>query len=469
VDQLDRRRAVAVIRHFLRVPEENHIDGVIPNGQPPTFRGSNLEIQSYRGREFILAGPAETGKTYAAIWLIDTLLRETPRAQAVLARKLQVSLWGTVLMTYQRIQQLRESLGEKSSSPYGGQKPEWYEYSNGSRLWIGGMDNPNKMLSGERDFIYINQAEELKLEDWEILLTRCTGRGAVTKTPMIFGDCNPGAEDHWIMKRETLKVFHSRHEDNPTLYDDDGKLTEQGHRTMQSLDSLTGVRKARLRDGKWVGAEGLYFEEWDEDLHTCDPLPDVPGDWPVWGAMDYGYSHPTAFGVFTQDNDGNIIMLGEHVQHKWLIPQHCKAIHRLIARLGLTGRVKRIVAGHDCFQQRGDREAKTIADQYAAAIDPDTGDAIGIRLEKANVDRVTGAKEIQERLGNQEIQIAPRLRIVNTCKKTISAMTRMVCDPHDPEDVLKVDADVNGEGGDDPYDMIRYAVMAKKGRTLAWA
>lgn len=372
-------------------------------------------------------------------------------------------------MTFQRIQAVREQMGEKPALPYGGQKPEWYEYPNGARLWIGGMDNPNKMLSGERDFIYINQAEELKLDDWEVLLTRCTGRGAVTKTPMIFGDCNPGAEDHWIIKRDGLRVFQSRHEDNPTLFDENGEMTEQGVRSMATLDSLTGVRKARLRYGKWVGAEGLYFEEWDEDLHTCDPLETIPADWPVWGALDYGYAHPTAFGVFTQDNDGTIFLLGEHVQHKWLVPEHCKAIRRLIERLGLTGRVKRIVAGHDCFQQRGDSEARTIADQYAAAKDPVTGELIGIKLEKANVDRVTGAKELQERLGNRELGITPRLKLYKTCTKTMSAMTRMVCDPRDPEDVLKVDADVNGEGGDDPYDMLRYGVMAKKSKALLWA
>lgn len=430
--------------------------------KPPFFRGSALEIQSYREREFLISGPAETGKTYSALWLLDSLLRETPKAQAVLARKLQVSIWGTVLVTYQRIQQLREKLGDKSAIPYGGQKPEWYEYPNGARLWIGGMDNPNKMLSGERDFIYINQAEELKLEDWEILLTRCTGRGAVTKTPMLFGDCNPGAEDHWIIKRESLKLFHSRHEDNPTLFNEAGELTEQGRRTMATLDSLTGVRKARLRDGKWVGAEGLFFEEWDEDLHVCDPLETIPADWPVWGAMDYGYAHPTAFGLFTQDNDGVIYLIGEHVQNKWLVPQHCKAIRRLMERLGVSGRIRQIVAGHDCFQQRADREAKTIADQYREAVDPETGEGIGLVLEKAILDRVTGASEILDRLGNRQLNILPRLKIYNTCKLTISCITRMVCDPRDPEDVLKVDADQNGEGGDDPYDMLRYGVMTRR-------
>lgn len=436
----------------------------------PIFRGANLAIQSYVGEpgaaktaEFMLSGPAETGKTWATVWRLDSLLRETPGAQAILARKLQVAIWGTVLVTYRRIQDLREAMGDAPAQPYGGQKPEWYQYPNGSRLWIGGMDNPQKILSGERDFIYLNQAEELSLSDWETLLTRCTGRGAVTKTPLIFGDCNPGAEDHWIIKRPELRLFETTHKDNPSLWDEVAQVwTPQGERTMATLNSLTGIRRARLRDGKWVGAEGLYFESWDESLHTCEPF-DVPGDWPIWGALDYGFAHPTAFGLFTRDNDGVIYMLAEHVQHKWLVPQHCRAIRRLAERCKIPfHRIRQIVAGHDCFQQRGDATARTIAQQYKDAVDPETGAGIGITLEKANIDRITGAKEIAERLGNQELGIAPRLKLVRErCPRTISTLTRMVCDPRDPEDVLKVDADMNGEGGDDAYDCLRYGVMQK--------
>jgi hypothetical protein len=38
----------------------------------------------------------------------------------------------------------------------------------------------------------------------------------------------------------------------------------------------------------------------------------------------------------------------------------------------------------------------------------------------------------------------------------------MVHDPHRPEDVLKVDCDDEGNGGDDWYDAFRYGVMAAR-------
>jgi phage terminase large subunit len=109
------------------------------------------------------------------------------------------------------------------------------------------MDRPGKVLSGERDGIYVNQAEELTLEDWETLTTRTTGRGAVTDVPMLFGDCNPGPPSHWILNRPSLDVLSSSHEDNPTLYDAAGQITDQGRRSMAILDALSGSARSPSR------------------------------------------------------------------------------------------------------------------------------------------------------------------------------------------------------------------------------
>ena len=434
----------------------------------PDFRGANLEIQSFRGNEWLLSGPAETGKTWATLWLLDSLLRETSFAKATLLRKLQVSVGGTVLVTFKAIQGLREKMGFAPAVPYGGEKPEWYTYPNGAKLWIGGLDNANKILSGERDFVYVNQAEELELTDWEILLTRTTGRGAVTKTPMLFGDCNPGAEDHWIIKRETLKLFHSKHKDNPSLYDEAGSLTAQGERTMATLQSLTGIRKKRLYEGQWVGAEGLFFDEFDPEeggLHVCKPFP-IPLDWPIWGALDWGFKHPLAFGLYTEDNDGIIYKIAEHVQHQWLIPFHARAIYDLYKDFDLPPElVSQIVAGHDVFAVQGgtdDQDARTKAQKFLEAYDPVTREPLPIVLEHATIDRKQGAAELMARLGNRQMGIPPTLKFFKTCKRTIATFTRVVHNPRDPEDVLKVNADpLTGEGGDDCYDETRYAVMAR--------
>jgi hypothetical protein len=417
----------------------------------PTFRGAALRAQTLRVPELMLAGPAETGKTMGALWLLDTLLSTTPKAQAGMVRKVRSDMEGTVLATYRQI----VARSGSRAHPYGGSKPEWYDYPNDARVYIGGMDNPGKVLSGDRDWIFVNQAEQLTVDDWETLSTRTTGRGAVTKNPMLFGDCNPGPADHWILRRRdagALLMLESHHEDNPTLYDAHGQLTPQGERTMAALRLLTGVRKLRLWKGLWVGAEGQFYEEWDEEIHTCDPFP-IPADWPVWGAFDYGFAHNTAFGLFTA-GDGIVYQIGEHVQNKWLPSQHARAMDALLARVGVVkARLSRIVAGHDVFQQRGDDAGETIADKYAK---------LGYAFEPATLDRINGAAEIMARLGNATEGLPATFRIFTSCPRTIACIPAMVHDPRNSEDVLKTNAESDGSGGDDPYDCLRYGLMAEQ-------
>lgn len=217
-----------------------------------TFRGGAAQAQRTTEREWILGGPAETGKTWAALYRLDSEARRWPNSQWALVRKTRASIDSTVLLTWKKVIALRGGV-----TPFGGEKPQWYDYPNGARVWLGGMDDPSKVLSGERDGVYVNQAEELSREDWETLTTRTTGRGAVTTTPMLFGDCNPSDPEHWILERAkagALQLLTSRHEDNPSLHDGTD-WTEQGRRTIASLDQLTGPRLARLRHGEWVSGD----------------------------------------------------------------------------------------------------------------------------------------------------------------------------------------------------------------------
>lgn len=238
-----------------------------PGGFAP--RGAVKDLWHTRDPEVMIAGAAETGKTYGCLHYLDALMWKYRGAQAAIVRKTYNSAIASVVQTYER-----KVLGTNSPvRPYGGDRPQWYDYPNGSRVWVGGMDNPGKVLSSERDIIYANQAEELTLDDWETLRTRATGRAGNMPYARSVGDCNPGPPQHWILQRERdqrLVVLHSKHEDNPTLYSDRGDLTDQGRATMAVLDSLTGVRYQRLRLGLWVSAEGTVYEL--TDAHLGDDL-----------------------------------------------------------------------------------------------------------------------------------------------------------------------------------------------------
>lgn len=254
----------------------------------PTFRGAALELQSIAGNHFevIIAGAAETGKTFAACYLIDQVLRNNPNVQAVLARKIRATIVPTVLRTYLRI-----IAGRSDVVSYGGKEPEWFDYTNGSRLWITGLDKPGNALSSERDIIYVNQAEELSLGDWETLTTRATGRAGNLPWSLMLGDCNPAGKNHWIISRKSIHLLRSKHQDNPSLFNEDGTPTAQGEKSLAILSNLSEPRRSRLFLGLWSSASGVVYETFDAVKHVI-PRFDIPILWPRIRVIDFGYRDP---------------------------------------------------------------------------------------------------------------------------------------------------------------------------------
>jgi hypothetical protein len=270
-----------------------------------TFYGGARDFVRYHGPEALIHGPAETGKTISALWKLHLCALKYAGASLVIARKTQTSVYGTVLETF-----AKKVLGDQGGvEAYGGGKPEWYDYRNGARIWIAGLDKAGKVLSAEHDIIYVNQAEELELADWETLTTRTTGRAGHMPYSQTIGDANPSYPSHWMYNRPSLRMFYSRHEENPALYDPaTGAITAQGTRTMAVLDALTGVRKERLRYGKPAQAEGAVYTEWDQSVHLiyADAMPKCTR---FIAAQDWGYTNPGALGVWAIDNDGGMYLV----------------------------------------------------------------------------------------------------------------------------------------------------------------
>ena len=128
----------------------------------------------------------------------------------------------------------------------------------------------------------------------------------------------------------------------------------------------------------------------------------------------------------------------------------------MLARHGLElSQLRRFVAGADVFSRQSD--GTTIAQHYLRE---------GIKLRPANTDRVNGWAEILQRLGDGEAKILPSLFIHQRCGRLVETLPAMQHDPRRPEDVLKVDCDEEGVGGDDATDCLRHLV-ATKSRAVA--
>lgn len=285
------------------------------------FRGNNLKIQEWvnppRPAEFVLDGPAETGKTFAALNLLDQLARQYKNARLAIIRQYHVDLVSTVLDIYKR-----EFITD-DIQVFGGESPMFYAYPNGTRIWTFGMDRAQRVLSGAFDAIYFNQVEETTSQTWETLSTRVTGRAEVIVPGLLFGDMNPTALAHWIYAREAagnVQILPTTHKDNPSLYDAEGQPTAQGRETITRLSNLTGVLRARLFEGKRASAAGLvYGEVWDEqDGSITEAAEYVPNGGTIYWASDDGYSAGSApqssgrdprTGYFVADSHPRVFLL----------------------------------------------------------------------------------------------------------------------------------------------------------------
>jgi phage terminase large subunit len=288
-------------------------------------------------------------------------------------------MYGTVLQTWTN-KVLRESDGVH---PYGKEKPEFFIYPNGARVYVLGMDNPGSVLSGELDYVFVNQAEDLDITDWETLTSRVTGRAGnaqkVGLRPWLGGDCNPGAPTHWILDREkagSLTRIDSRHEDNPTLYNQDtGEITAQGEVTIATLDALTGVRKQRLRHGKWISAEGaVYEEDFFADIHIVDTIPPLRT---MYRAVDFGFTNPFVCLWAGEDEDGRLYVFRELYMSRTIVEDHAKVINRYSDYVAAT------ICDHDTEDRATlERHLKHNPETIAAKKDITAGlDAVRERLK----------------------------------------------------------------------------------------
>jgi phage terminase large subunit len=189
-------------------------------------------------------------------------------------------------------------------------------------------------MSSEYDMIYVQEATELVEDDWEALTTRL--RHGKISFQQLIADCNPAQPTHWLKARcdrGSTTMLESRHEDNPTLFDERGKITAVGVSYVGKLDALTGVRYLRLRKGIWAAADGLVYDEYDPNVHLVNG-PKIssgrvtwpPEDWARYWTVDFGYVHPMVIQMWALDPDGKLYLYRELYRTKTTVDQMARQV-----------------------------------------------------------------------------------------------------------------------------------------------
>lgn len=339
-------------------------------------------------------------------------------------------------------------------------------FPNGSRIIIGHFQNEKDIdayLGLEYDLIIVEEAGTLTKSKITAIRT-CLRTSKPNWRPRMYLTTNPGGVGHADLKKQFVIPYRKGQEVGtrfvPATVDDNPVINPEYVKSQ--LDTLQGWMLKAWRHGDWDIMAGQFFINWHEDTHKIEPFAALPSTGEFYLSLDYGWTHYTACHLGMK-YDGKRYVLDEYGARRTLPSDHVDGIHAMLDRNGLTwGDLRRKVAGHDLWTP--DKEGKTIADTY---------EKLGMRFDKAMVDRINGAGELVTAMGEpfaEGTPKEPRLYIVDRCDKLIEQIPAMEHDPHRPEDVLKIDCDADtGEGGDDFYDSGRYLVMEMgKGRG-GWA
>lgn len=314
-----------------------------------SLRGGNSRAFHFArpGGEMVLAGPAGTGKSVAALLKLLHYGEAYPGSRLLIVRKTRVSLTESGLVTWEQV-----VLGGNDpiiGKPINRGNRQTYRFPNGSVLVTAGMDRPDKILSTEFDVIYCQEATELALADWETLKGRC--RNGVGPDNFIFGDCNPTTPAHWIYKRHLagrLELIPTTHRDNPRFWDRAANdYTAAGRQyVVDTLGTLTGARRNRFLKGLWVAAEGLVYDGYDPAVHLLPVGWQPPSHWRRVWSIDWGYQDPLVVLFWALDDAGRMYLYREFYRSNMRVEPVAKWCAELIAA-GTEPRPWKVVADHN--------------------------------------------------------------------------------------------------------------------------
>jgi len=381
--------------------------------------GSARELMQYRGREVLVGGPAGTGKSRACLEKLSFVAYHKP-IRAAIVRKVRKSLTQAALVTFEK-----KVLPTPSGVRFWTEDQE-YRYPGGAVIALAGLDDPEKVKSTEFDLIYVQEATELDQNDWELLVSRL--RNGVLSYQQLLADCNPADPYHWLKQRcdrGDCYLLESRHEDNPVLFDQVRRQwTPFGTEYLKTLDTLTGYLHKRLRMGLWVAADGMFFTEWDPEVHIVDPF-EIPAHWPRWTSVDYGFAAPYCCLWFARDPEGErpVYVYRERYATNLRDEEQAEQI-----RLASAGeRIVTNVLDPSMFNARSEQNRPSIAQVYA--------DHGVWPIVPGHNNRRTGWAVVRRAMASGD-GVPPRLRLFrHHCPNLERTLPAMVHDPLDPEDV----------------------------------
>ena len=345
-------------------------------------------------------------------------------------------------------------------------------FVNGSMIYFGFLrdfKDVTKYQGPEYDYMIFEEATHYDDQSVRWLVgNRLRATKSYTR-PFALYPSNPGNKGHHWYKR--LFITKSYNEDLNEYAQDyafvqakvehNFVLQKRDPTYIRQLNTLPEPYRSWLKDGDWEAVLGLALTMLSRRRHLCEPFR-PPEHWVKFGAFDWGFAHPYAFGVYAINEDGRIFKLdtvtGRHQQPD----EFCMSIGLRLNRIGLNfGDLRYVAAGHDIWadHKARDENVPVIAEVMRGW---------GVRVVQANISRIAGLNNLRKWLqwegtGPGGDDGLPGLTFMRTDGnlECFYQLESMPADPDKPEDALKQDADLFGAGGDDMYDETRYAIASR--------
>jgi phage terminase large subunit len=345
-------------------------------------------------------------------------------------------------------------LGELKTTQIDGLAFHLYDNFGGGKILLRNLDDPSKYASSEFAAIGVEELTKNDRAMFDALRHRLRFPG-ITDTKF-FAATNPGGKGHAFCKSLWVEMDSGDPEQElfkyiPASYRDNKYIdTESYERQLMGLPDE--LRKA-LMEGDWDLIAGQAFSELSRNIHIISPI-ELPIETRYFAGYDHGFNHPFSFVLFAVVPDGTVYVT-KHITARLKRPD--EIVKMIMDSTKHHGQID-IYAGHDCWSRQRDGSPTVVEQLRNAGLDRQNKYSI----LKARIDRIQGAAEVRKWLAwkNTESE-KPKIFIFENAIDVYDTLSYMQFDEKKPEDVMKMDADVNGLGGDDAYDSFRYGLMSR--------
>jgi len=249
------------------------------NKLPATY----YHVKECKSKIQIHQGGTRSGKTYSILTALIELCHKNSGLVITICRKTFPALRATAMRDFFEILNNEDvynpDLHNKSDATY----QLW-----GNMVEFISIDQPQKVRGRKRDVLFINEANEINLEDWRQLLLRTTGR--------VLLDYNPSDEFHWIYEevipREDAEFFRTTYKDNPFLPESVVLEIERFKTADENFWKVYGL-------GERGTSQATIFTHWKE-------INQIPNEFKLLTTgVDFGYTNdPTAIVRVYTDGHG---------------------------------------------------------------------------------------------------------------------------------------------------------------------